>query len=100
MMVTEQVDFYTTFFLFFLMCVPVTLFVSFQVIDTAGLSDPHVPAEQIYREVGKSLAIASPGPHIMLLALRCDRRFTDVRHALFVIINDILYWIVIWPFLL
>lgn len=51
-----------------------------EVVDTPGLCDTHVAPEVIYKELGKSVAVASPGPHIILLALRCDRRFTDEEY--------------------
>ncbi|KAK7478034.1 hypothetical protein BaRGS_00030710 [Batillaria attramentaria] len=52
----------------------------FQVVDTPGLCDTHRPEEDIYREVGKSVALATPGPHIILMVLRCDRRFTKEEY--------------------
>ncbi|PVD23999.1 hypothetical protein C0Q70_17276 [Pomacea canaliculata] len=49
-----------------------------QVTDTPGLCDTHRPEEEVLREVAKSVAIAGPGPHVVLLVFRCDRRFTAV----------------------
>ena len=50
----------------------------FQVTDTPGLCDTHRDEEDVLREVGKSVAVASPGPHVILMVLRCDKRFTEV----------------------
>ena len=49
-----------------------------QVTDTPGLCDTHLPEDVIYKEVGKSVAVASPGPHVLIFTARCDRRFTRV----------------------
>ena len=46
--------------------------------DTPGLCDTHRDEEDVLREVGKSVAVASPGPHVILMVLRCDKRFTEV----------------------
>ena len=55
-----------------------------QITDTPGLCDTHRKEEDILAEVGKSVAVASPGPHVVLMVLRCDRRFTEVTICLMV----------------
>lgn len=55
-----------------------TFVITIQVTDTPGLCDTHRPEEEVLREVAKSVAIAGPGPHVVLLVFRCDRRFTAV----------------------
>ncbi|KAK7471898.1 hypothetical protein BaRGS_00035482, partial [Batillaria attramentaria] len=47
------------------------------VTDTPGLCDTHRDESDVLREVVKSVAVASPGPHVVLMVLRCDRRFTE-----------------------
>ena len=54
-----------------------------KVTDTPGLVDTHMPEDVIYKEVGKSVAVASPGPHVFLFVARCDRRFTTEERAAF-----------------
>ncbi|KAL8587255.1 hypothetical protein ACOMHN_013339 [Nucella lapillus] len=51
-----------------------------EVTDTPGLSDTHLPEEVIYRELAKSVACAVPGPNIIIIALRCDHRFTTEEY--------------------
>nr|KAG5709561.1 hypothetical protein BaRGS_001611 [Batillaria attramentaria] len=51
-----------------------------QVTDTPGVCDTHRSEEEVLLEVGKSVAVASPGPHVILMALRCDRRFTQEEY--------------------
>ncbi|KAK7471885.1 hypothetical protein BaRGS_00035469 [Batillaria attramentaria] len=53
-----------------------------QVTDTPGLCDTHRSEDAILREVGKSVAVASPGPHVVLMVLRCDR-FTEEEFSAF-----------------
>ena len=49
-----------------------------QVTDTPGLCKTHRSDDLIYKEVGKGVAVASPGPHVFIFTTRCDRRFTGV----------------------
>ena len=53
-----------------------------QVTDTPGVCDTHRTEMEVLREVGKSLAVAAPGPHVVLMVLRCDRRFTQAGHCI------------------
>lgn len=48
-----------------------------QVTDTPGLCDTHREEEDVLREIGKSVAVARPGPHVILMVLRSDTRFTQ-----------------------
>ena len=49
-----------------------------QVTDTPGLCDTHRVKEEMLDEVARSVAVASPGPHVILMALRCDMPYTKV----------------------
>lgn len=51
-----------------------------QVTDTPGLSDTHRPEKEVLKEVGKSIAVSSPGPHVVLMVIRCDARFTPEEY--------------------
>lgn len=44
------------------------------------MCDTHRDDEDVLKEVGKSVAVARPGPHVVLMVLRCDTRFTQVIH--------------------
>ncbi|KAK7480958.1 hypothetical protein BaRGS_00027773 [Batillaria attramentaria] len=48
-----------------------------QVTDTPGLCDMDRNDEDILGEVAKCVAVTSPGPHIVLMVLRCGKRFTQ-----------------------
>ncbi|XP_025110383.1 GTPase IMAP family member 4-like isoform X2 [Pomacea canaliculata] len=50
------------------------------VTDTPGLCDTHRKEEEILLEIGKSIAVACPGPHVVIIVLRCDQRFTNEEH--------------------
>eukprot|EP00745_Piridium_sociabile_P030703 TRINITY_DN50993_c1_g1_i4.p1 TRINITY_DN50993_c1_g1~~TRINITY_DN50993_c1_g1_i4.p1 ORF type:complete len:157 (-),score=32.59 TRINITY_DN50993_c1_g1_i4:35-505(-) len=50
-----------------------------EVTDTPGLCDTHLSEYRIYKEVAKSVAVAEPGPNVIIFTLRCDRRFTEVK---------------------
>ncbi|XP_076457895.1 GTPase IMAP family member 4-like isoform X2 [Babylonia areolata] len=62
--------------------------VNLQVTDTPGLSDTHRPQEDVLKEVGKSIAVASPGPHIILMVMRCDGRFTEEEVMAYVTLKE------------
>ncbi|XP_076457896.1 GTPase IMAP family member 4-like [Babylonia areolata] len=51
-----------------------------EVTDTPGLCDTHLPEADIYKEVAKSVAVAEPGPNVIIFTLRCDRRFTEEEY--------------------
>ena len=48
--------------------------------DTPGVCDTHKTKEEVQREIAKSVATCTPGPHAILMVLRCDRRFTDEEY--------------------
>ncbi|XP_070201267.1 GTPase IMAP family member 7-like [Littorina saxatilis] len=52
-----------------------------QVIDTPGLCDTHHSEDKIINIVVKGIFDVYPGPHIILLVLRCDVRFTKEEHG-------------------
>ncbi|XP_059407371.1 GTPase IMAP family member 9-like [Carassius carassius] len=47
------------------------------VIDTPGLSDTSISEEQLKKELVKCVEMSAPGPHVFLLVIRLDVRFTD-----------------------
>ncbi|XP_025111436.1 GTPase IMAP family member 4-like [Pomacea canaliculata] len=51
-----------------------------QVTDTPGLCDTHRSEEEVLLEVGKSVAVACPGPHVVIIVIRGDRRFTKEEY--------------------
>nr|KAG5700194.1 hypothetical protein BaRGS_011037 [Batillaria attramentaria] len=50
-----------------------------QVTDTPGLCDTHRSDKEVLKEISKSVALVAPGPHVILMVLRCDRRFTELQ---------------------
>uniref|UniRef100_A0A671PTT7 AIG1-type G domain-containing protein n=1 Tax=Sinocyclocheilus anshuiensis TaxID=1608454 RepID=A0A671PTT7_9TELE len=48
---------------------------SITIIDTPGLID--APADTMKDEIVKSVHISAPGPHVFLLVIRLDKRFTE-----------------------
>ncbi|KAK7480060.1 hypothetical protein BaRGS_00028697, partial [Batillaria attramentaria] len=48
---------------------------SLQITDTPGLCDTHRSELDISRELLNGLTLTAPGPHVILMVLRCDRRF-------------------------
>ena len=48
--------------------------------DTPGVCDTHRTLEEVHREICKSVATVTPGPHAIIMCLRCDRRFTDEEY--------------------
>ncbi|XP_056591047.1 GTPase IMAP family member 4-like isoform X2 [Triplophysa dalaica] len=52
------------------------------VIDTPGIWDTTFP-QQVYSEITKGMEMSAPGPHVFLLVIRLDVRFTEEgRHTL------------------
>ena len=48
--------------------------------DTPGVCDTHRSLEEVHKEICKSVATVTPGPHAVIMCLRCDRRFTDEEY--------------------
>ena len=42
------------------------------------MCDTHRKEEDVLNEIGKGMAVASPGPHVILMVFRADKRFTEV----------------------
>ncbi|XP_025111182.1 GTPase IMAP family member 4-like [Pomacea canaliculata] len=55
--------------------------IKLSVTDTPGVCDTHREEEEVLVEVGKSVAVACPGPHVVIIVLRCDRRFTEEEYG-------------------
>eukprot|EP00745_Piridium_sociabile_P037467 TRINITY_DN68115_c0_g1_i1.p1 TRINITY_DN68115_c0_g1~~TRINITY_DN68115_c0_g1_i1.p1 ORF type:complete len:302 (+),score=77.34 TRINITY_DN68115_c0_g1_i1:39-944(+) len=60
-----------------------------EVTDTPGLCDTHESESTIYREVAKSVAVAEPGPHVIIFAIRGDKRFTKEEYQAYLKIKEL-----------
>lgn len=49
-----------------------------QVTDVPGLSDTHLSEKTVLKETAKSVALVTPGPHVILFVISGGRRFTKV----------------------
>ncbi|XP_033983994.1 GTPase IMAP family member 4-like [Trematomus bernacchii] len=47
------------------------------VVDTPGILDTLIKEEQLKSEMSQSLTLTDPGPHVFLLVIRLDVRFTE-----------------------
>ncbi|XP_076457877.1 uncharacterized protein LOC143291722 [Babylonia areolata] len=60
-----------------------------EVTDTPGLCDTHLDEKLIYREVAKSVAVAAPGPHVIIVVFRCDRGFKMEEYKAYLKIKEL-----------
>ncbi|XP_070188850.1 GTPase IMAP family member 4-like [Littorina saxatilis] len=47
------------------------------VMDTPGLCDTDGEDQELATRITQSLFAVAPGPHVVILVMRCDARFTD-----------------------
>ncbi|XP_045546150.1 GTPase IMAP family member 4 [Salmo salar] len=59
------------------------------VVDTPGLFDTELTAEELTCEIGRSIYESSPGPHAFLIVLRVDDRFTEQEKRAFEILESL-----------
>ncbi|KAK7478030.1 hypothetical protein BaRGS_00030706 [Batillaria attramentaria] len=62
--------------------------VDLQVIDTPGLCNTSDDERRVLSEVRKSVELAAPGPHVILMVCRCDARFTDEEYDAYAILKE------------
>ncbi|KAM9437697.1 GTPase IMAP family member 8-like [Salvelinus alpinus] len=59
------------------------------VVDTPGLFDTTLTAEELAKEIGRSIYVSSPGPHAFLLVLRVNDRFTEQEKKVIEILESL-----------
>ncbi|XP_076118326.1 GTPase IMAP family member 9-like, partial [Alosa pseudoharengus] len=57
-------------------CVEVAM-TQITVVDTPGVFDTHMKEDNLKREIEKCVILSCPGPHVFLLVIRLDVRFTE-----------------------
>ncbi|KAK7478143.1 hypothetical protein BaRGS_00030590 [Batillaria attramentaria] len=63
--------------------------VNFKVVDTPGLCDTHLPQDEVVIHICRSVTAIAPGPHAILLCVRCDQRFTDTEWDVYTKLKEI-----------
>ncbi|KAM9363626.1 GTPase IMAP family member 8-like [Symphorus nematophorus] len=58
------------------------------IVDTPGVFDTSIPEVQLKSEIEKCMSLSDPGPHIFLLVVRLDVRFTEEEKNAIVWIKD------------
>ncbi|XP_025110026.1 GTPase IMAP family member 4-like isoform X2 [Pomacea canaliculata] len=51
------------------------------VVDAPGLRGDRVSEDTVFQEILSTIAIWSPGPHVVVIVLRCNNRFTLEEYA-------------------
>lgn len=59
------------------------------VMDTPGLADTKGRDDVIGQLITRSLLAVHPGPHAVILCIRCDDRFTEMEYKVFQALKDI-----------
>ncbi|XP_055791170.1 GTPase IMAP family member 4-like [Salvelinus fontinalis] len=59
------------------------------VVDTPGLFDTQLTAEELAKEIVRSIYVSSPGPHAFLLVLRVNDRFTEQEKKVIEILESL-----------
>ncbi|KAI4832516.1 hypothetical protein KUCAC02_015480 [Chaenocephalus aceratus] len=58
------------------------------VVDTPGILDTLIKEEQLKSEMSESLTLTDPGPHVFLLVIRLDVRFTEEEKSAIMWVKD------------
>ncbi|XP_076462511.1 GTPase IMAP family member 4-like [Babylonia areolata] len=61
--------------------------IQLKVTDTPGVCDTHRTADEVRREVTKSLALSTPGPHAVIMVIPYAR-FTEEEYKAYIILKD------------